>query len=107
MAPAGGGGLPIDDPVAVEEHQGRRDLGGVEAGAGLVELPGPLDLEHQVASVHVLHHKEQPVLQTESDGGRGRGREEERQRKMKTSDGMPWRLLLFIIAVPDLENPTF
>ena len=30
-------------------------------GSRLVELPGPLDLEHEVATVDKLHHKEQPV----------------------------------------------
>ena len=48
--------------MAVEELQGQRHLGGVEAGARLVELAHPLDLEHQVAAVDVLHDEEEPVL---------------------------------------------
>ena len=46
----------------MQEHEGGGDLGRIEARAGLVELPGALDLEHEVSSVHVLHHKEQTVL---------------------------------------------
>lgn len=34
---------------------------GALPGARLVELPGALDLEHEVSAVHVLHHEEQPV----------------------------------------------
>lgn len=57
--------VPVYDSVPVQKHQSGRDLGCVETGARLVELPRALDLEHQVASVHVLHDEEQAVL----DGG--------------------------------------
>lgn len=67
--------LPVDYSMLVKEHEGRRDLGGVEARACLVKLPGTLDLEHKVSSVHVLHHKEQTVLEMEGE------KEEERQRE--------------------------
>ena len=46
----------------MEEHEGKSHLGGVEAGPVLVELPGPLDLEHQVPPINVLHHEEEAVL---------------------------------------------
>lgn len=54
--------LPVNDSMAVQEHQSWRDLGGVKAGPRLVELPRALNLKHQVTSVHILHHEEQPVL---------------------------------------------
>lgn len=55
--------LPVYDSIAVQEHERRRHLGGVEAGSSLVKLPGALDLKHQVASVHVLHDEEEAVLE--------------------------------------------
>lgn len=54
--------LPVNDSMSVQEHQSRRDLGSVKAGPRLVKLPRALNLKHQVASVDILHHKEQPVL---------------------------------------------
>lgn len=54
--------LPVNDSVPVQEHQSRRDLGSVKTRPRLVELPRALNLKHQVASIDVLHHKEQPVL---------------------------------------------
>ena len=54
--------VAVDDAVGVEEHERERDLRGVEARAALVELARALDLEHEVAAVHVLHHEEQAVL---------------------------------------------
>lgn len=57
--------LPVNDSVPVQEHQSRRDLGGVKARPRLVELPRALNLKHQVASVDVLHHEEQAVLERE------------------------------------------
>lgn len=59
------GSLPVYDSVLVQEHQGGRDLGRVKTRSRLVELPGSLDLKHQVTSVNVLHHEEQPVLERE------------------------------------------
>lgn len=56
--------LPVNDPMSVQEHQSRRDLGSVKAGPRLVKLPRALNLKHQVASVDILHHKEQPVLES-------------------------------------------
>lgn len=59
--------LPVYDSMPVQEHQSGRDLGRVKAGSSLVELPRSLNLKHQVASVNVLHHEEQPVLERERD----------------------------------------
>ena len=53
---------PVDDTVSVQVLQGEHDLRRVEAGARLVELARPLDLEHEIAAVHVLHHEEETVL---------------------------------------------
>lgn len=64
--------LPVNDSMPVQEHQRRRDLSCVKARPRLVELPRALNLKHQVASVDVLHHEEQAVLE------RGREREDER-----------------------------
>lgn len=54
--------LPVNDSVPVQEHQSRRDLCGIKTGPRLIELPRALNLKHEVASIDVLHHKEQPVL---------------------------------------------
>ncbi len=48
--------------MLVEKLQRQDDLRRVEPRPGLVELACPLDLEHEVAAVDVLHHEEQPVL---------------------------------------------
>ncbi len=53
---------PVDDAVLVQEHEGENDLGRVELAPLLREPPRLLDLEHEVASAHVLHHEEQAVL---------------------------------------------
>lgn len=53
---------PVDDSLAVEEHERRRDLSRVETSSGLLELPGLLNVEHQIASIHKFHHKEEAVL---------------------------------------------
>ena len=37
-------------------------------GDGLLELAALLDLEHEVPAVDVLHHKVQPVLETNEEG---------------------------------------
>ena len=46
----------------MQEPERQRHLGRVETGAGLVKFAGTLDLEHQIAAVHVLHDEKQPVL---------------------------------------------
>lgn len=53
---------PVDDSLGVEEHERRRDLRRVKTSSGLLELPGLLNVEHQIASVHKFHHKEEAVL---------------------------------------------
>lgn len=60
---------PVDDAFAVQEHEGGGDLRRVEPRPGLLELPGLLDVEHEIASVHKLHHKEEPVLWEEAKKG--------------------------------------
>lgn len=64
--------LPINDAIAMQEHESRRDFGGVKTRARLIELPGSLNLEHQISSVHVFHYKEQTVL--DGVGWRGEGK---------------------------------
>lgn len=54
--------LPVNDSMAVQEHQSWRDLGSIKPWPRLVELPRALNLKHQVASVDILHHKKQPIL---------------------------------------------
>lgn len=46
----------------MQEHERRRDLCGVETRSGLFKLPGLLDVEHEIATVYELHHKEETVL---------------------------------------------
>lgn len=54
---------PVDDAFAVQEHQGGSDLRRVETRSALVKLPGLLDVEHEIAAVHKLHHEEKTILQ--------------------------------------------
>lgn len=50
----------------MQEHECGGDLCCVETCPRLLELPGLLDVEHEIATVHKLHHKEQTVLQKET-----------------------------------------
>lgn len=59
---------PVDDALAVQEPKCRGDLGGVEASAALLKLSGLLDVEHEVAPIDKLHHKEQAVLEHRDNG---------------------------------------
>lgn len=59
--------LPVYDSVLVQKHQGRCDLSGVESRSCLIKLPRSLNLKHQVATIDVLHHEEQPVLEKEQE----------------------------------------
>lgn len=54
---------PVQDSFAVQEHERRRDLCGVETCSGLFKLSGLLDVEHEITAVYKLHHKEETVLQ--------------------------------------------
>ena len=56
---------PVDDSVSVEILEREHDFGRVESCPRLVELARPLDLEHEIAAVHVLHHEEEAVLAIE------------------------------------------
>lgn len=53
---------PVDDSMFVQKLKRQRHLRCVEPGSRLVELTRPLYLEHQVATVHKVHDKEQSVV---------------------------------------------
>lgn len=55
--------IPVNDAFAVQEHERRGDLGCVETGSAFFELPGLLDVEHEIAAVHKFHDKKETVLQ--------------------------------------------
>lgn len=55
---------PVDDAFLVQEHERRNDLCSIETSSRFVKTTRLLDVEHQVAPVHKLHHKEQPILET-------------------------------------------
>lgn len=59
--------IPVDDTVLMQEHKRRCDLSCIETGTGFIKLSWPLDLKHQVSSIHILHNKEQPILETEKE----------------------------------------
>lgn len=61
------GPRPVDDAFTVQEHEGRCDLGRVETCSGLLKLPGLLDVEHQIATIHKFHHKEETVLKKKQE----------------------------------------
>jgi hypothetical protein len=46
----------------VQEEKRTDDLGGIEAGPVLAEAAALLDLEEKIATIDVLHHKEEAVL---------------------------------------------
>lgn len=51
--------------MLVEEHEGRRNLCSIEPGTRLVEFSGALNLEHEVATIYILHHEKEAVLKGE------------------------------------------
>jgi hypothetical protein len=50
-------GLPINDSFPMKKFEARHDLSAVELRSLLGESTTLLDVEHQVASIQVLHHK--------------------------------------------------
>ncbi len=56
--------VSVNDAILVQKHERQRYFGRVESGPILVEFSRSLNLKHQIATVHKLHHKIQPVLQT-------------------------------------------
>ena len=66
-------GLPVDDAFGMQIFQPCNDLGRVEASSVLVEATRGLDMEHEVTSVKVFHHKEQVALQGGNMGGQTHG----------------------------------
>ena len=46
----------------MEEHESKGDFGGVKTSSKFVEFPRSLNLEHEVATVHILHHEEKAIL---------------------------------------------
>lgn len=54
--------IPIYDTVAMQELQSHRHFSRIERGATLVEFARPLNLEHEITAVDVLHDEEQAVL---------------------------------------------
>ena len=63
--------VPVDDPSVVQKEQGQHNLSSVELCSVFVKLSRPLDLKHEVSTIDVLHHKEEPFL---GGGGGGGGR---------------------------------
>eukprot|EP01136_Pigoraptor_vietnamica_P018408 Opistho-1_new@5380 len=58
--------VAVDDALVVKELKRRHNLGRVEPRSVLVEAAVALDLEHEVATVDILHHEEQAVLRLEA-----------------------------------------
>lgn len=46
----------------MEEHKSRGDFSSVEPCSGLLKPSRPLDVKHEIATIHKLHDKEQTVL---------------------------------------------
>ena len=51
--------------MTVKKLQGKRHLGRVKSSPRLIKFADSLNLEHQIATVNVLHDKKQTVLQRE------------------------------------------
>lgn len=58
---------PVDDAFAMQKHESGGDLCCVETCSRLFKLPGFLNVEHKITTIHKLHHKEETVLQKEGD----------------------------------------
>ena len=58
--------IAVNDTALVQEQQSQDDFCRVKTRARLVELPGLLDLEHEIAAVDVLHDKEEAVVRLEA-----------------------------------------
>lgn len=54
--------VPVDDALCVQKAQPRDNLGGVETSPGLWKSTRLLDVEHEIASIQVLHHEKQMRL---------------------------------------------
>lgn len=54
--------IPVNDPSVVQKEQSQHNLSSVEPRSVFVKLSRPLDLEHEVATIDVFHHKEQSLL---------------------------------------------
>ena len=48
--------------MPVKELQSENNFRRIESGSRLVELSGPLNLEHKIASIDVLHHEKETIL---------------------------------------------
>jgi len=57
---------PVNNAVPVKEHKCQRDFGSIKTCPLFIKLARSLDLKHEITAVHILHHKEQPILQTVS-----------------------------------------
>lgn len=54
--------IPINNAFFVQKFKSRDDLGCVESSSILFKPAALLNVEHQVATVQILHHKEQVRL---------------------------------------------
>lgn len=58
---------PVYDALAVQEDECAGDLSCVKSSSVLLELPRLLNMEHEITSVHKLHHEEQSLLRHEEN----------------------------------------
>jgi len=49
---------PVNDAVTMKKHQRQRNFGGIEPCPLLIKLARSLDLEHEISTTHIFHHKE-------------------------------------------------
>jgi len=97
----------------MEKHQRQSNFGGVEPSSGFVELPGTLNLKHQVATAYVLHHKKQSILDTTSSPLtlqkctqlQGKFVEQKINRKLKTRDNSTQQNEAPLQVMKYIKNP--
>ena len=51
--------ISVNDSLLVKEYETWPDLGGIEPGSGFGKASALLDVEHEIATVQVLHHEEE------------------------------------------------
>lgn len=55
-------GLPVNDAELMQEREGADDFRSVKSSPPFVETAGLLNVEHEIATVQILHHEEQVRL---------------------------------------------
>ena len=54
--------LPVDDAMSVQIHKCKSYFSSIEPGPGFIKFTSSLNLEHEITSIYIFHHKEKSIL---------------------------------------------